>query len=297
MLEDAEKDIELLKGNDFEKSFNRLNRRLYNLMIFLDKKYIRLDTDYIRFEPSILKSTASLLQGRAINVAEVEKIKEKAESTSDLIKNWIRIARKIKKYWNWIVYLDEAAWNKEPVDKDIILKAYSKVIQANFELMGVEDFKSLEKMGIGLDLKEACSQLTYLMTKYENRKTSDKAKTAIQPEAMLSANVIETFMPNLLGLFVSLRSKSGEPLKMLEIEKAETWVGDLFVLLLSFSAAVLIGLNQLYFGKTFGTALDYSTALLIGFGSETILNGLKGTIAQINPPLGNGEESSGDKKK
>jgi hypothetical protein len=301
-LEDAEKDLELLDASGFGKSLEALNNDLFDLMSFLDIEY------YIFKTPSILKSTANLLEGRALQVGEAEKIKDKSESTSDLIKRWMDIARKIKKYYHGIASLDAKPWDKSPEDIDSLLKAYSKVIEANFKLMEVTDSKSLEKMGIDSNLKDACSHLAYLTVRYEKWVSSEKAtipelrwsdEAKVMSYGGTTTKLKEAMAPghDLLGLLMNLTSTSGTPLKMAEIEKAERWVGDLGVLLLGFSATVLVGLNQLYFGKTFGTALDYFTAFLLGASTETLLSGLKGTIAQFDNPLRSKEESSESKKK
>ena len=305
-LEDAEKDLELLDASNmkgFRKSLEALNRDLIDLMGFLVTEY------YIFEAPSILKSTANLLEGRALQVGEAEKIKDKSESTSDLIKRWMDIARKIKKYYNGIASLDAMPWDKSPEDSDCLLKAYSKVIEANFKLMEVRDSESLENIGIDSNLKDACSHLAYLTIRYEKWASSEKAtipELRWSNEAKVMSyggtitqlkNVMIAPGHDLLGLLMNLTSTSGTPLKMAEIEKAERWVGDLGVLLLGFSATVLIGLNQLYFGKTFGTALDYFTAFLLGVSTETLLSGLRGTIAQFDNPLRSKEESSEGKKK
>ena len=135
-LEDAERDIELLDASNmkgFRNSLEALNNDLSALMSFFDTEY------YILEAPSILKSTASLLEGRALQVAEAEKIKEKSENTSNLIKRWMDVARKIKKYNSWIASLDAMPWDKSPEDSDNLLKAYSEVIEAHFKLMEVKD--------------------------------------------------------------------------------------------------------------------------------------------------------------
>jgi hypothetical protein len=61
--------------------------------------------------------------------------------------------------------------------------------------------------------------------------------------------------------------------------------GDLLVAGFAAIAGLITGLNELYFGDTFG-GLDYVAALLWGFGAETALAGLVAALDRLGAPPG-----------
>jgi hypothetical protein len=72
--------------------------------------------------------------------------------------------------------------------------------------------------------------------------------------------------------------------KAVTIERTFRGMIDLVVLGLTVGLAILTVLTQSYFGKTFGTTADYITLILLGAGSEVVLNGLVGTITRLRKP-------------
>jgi hypothetical protein len=287
-LETAEDDPRLFGDkNGLGKSLQDLSNELSGFAKFIGEEF-PVDRD-----PVLIKPAADLLKAFALPVGGAEKIKERADGYIKLIKDWEGLAKEIKRYRLWTINLSDKNDTMTPDDQEVFSRAKAKIDEAINEMLDAKDALTLDDLGSAEDLKWAYDQLAYLGSRYgvweapEKEKDLNKRKSDYE---LLYKSICSFACLDINRLFISqdinkwlkqAKSISIVPEKAAEIERSIRQFGDLIVIGLAIAVVILTGLTQLYFGKPFGTPLDYLSVILLGSGTQIALTGLIATIKAL----------------
>lgn len=275
MLDDAERDAQHFGDPEgFGKSLKDLDTALHGFEEFLNGVF-HVDGDR---QPALVKPAANLLIGGTLTVGATQKIMAKAKMYLDLIKSWQVMATQINRYNLWSIRLLKKKDDMTPGDWEVLHQASAKVLEAKNEILDAKDDTTLADLGAADDLKRAYSQLAYLGSRYDVWKAPEELTDRWFLKGGSSIHRLVKWLQE--AEFVSLPSEEAAV-----IERYSRVIGDAGVLLLAVIVAILIGLTQIYFGKTFGTLQDYLTLIFIGGGSQVVVKGLVDTITQLRSPL------------
>jgi hypothetical protein len=285
-LETAENDAKLFGNLEVNKSlFGESLENLQTALKGLEEFLPEFPRDR---DPAIAKSAASWLKGRPLKVGEAQDIKDKADEYVKLIDHWRQMAAEVTRYLNWIRKLEKQA-DMEPWDDQEMLRwASAKVMEAKNEMLDVKDAAMLASLGTDEDLRLAYGTLAFLGGRYKvwepPQEKKSKAQRDKEAEEMQDDWGERPPAAENTGFEVWFRDSkpfSIAPAEAAKIERAIRWLGDAGVLVVAVSVALVAGLTHLYFDKTFGTLANYLSAILLGAGTQTALEGLKETIKQM----------------
>lgn len=311
-LEAAEKDAKVfgelgLDGkletgeSPFGNSLEKLREDLKEFEDFVREQFPEHDN------PDLVSYARHLLQGCDLDVGEAQKTKDKADEYVKMIKDWRDMAKKHQRYQLWGVRLSKKIPANELRDRAVLRRARAKVVEAKYEMWDAKDAVTLNDLGASKDLKRAYTQLAYLGSTYNEWRPERPEVEDQLPDWTLYSDVSKRvagkkleWEPDqqwgLLGdtfaraepedsVVQELFAVSISPEMAASIAKTVRRLGDVFVLFTGAAVAILLGLNQLYFDKTFGTWQDYLSAILIGVSTPTLLTVLTDSIKQIGKRL------------
>jgi len=294
MLNDTENDARQFGDPEgFGKSLEDLYTKFKDFEKFLNEVFP------VDRQPALIKPAAELLKGRSLGVGETQKIIGDAKEYSDLIESWKAMAAQIKRYNLWGIRLSDKKKVMTPGDWEVLQHASAKLLEAKNEILDARDDATLVALGATDDLKHAYGQLAYLGGRYRVWEAPEELKGSQTQEQdfnlLLSLSMSFKdiglgainlgYTNNLLEWLKQANFVSFTPEEAAVIERRGRWIGDAGVLGFAVIVAILTGLTQLYFGRTFGTLQDYLTVILIGAGTEVALKGLVETITQLRRPL------------
>ena len=228
-------------------------------------------------QPALVKPAANLLIGGQLKVGETQKKMAEAKQYLNLIKSWQVMATQINRYNLWSNQLLNKKEVMTPRDWEVLQRASAKVLEAKNEILDIKDDTTLADLGAADDLKSAYSQLAYLGSRYKVWKAPEELTYRWLQKGGSIHRLVKWLQE---AEFVSLPSEEAAV-----IERYSRLIGDAGVLFLAVIVAILIGLTQIYFDKTFGTLQDYLTLIFIGGGSQVVVKGLVDTITQLRSPL------------
>ncbi len=288
MLDDVESDAQHFGDPEgFGKSLKDLYTALEGFDKFLSEEFP------VDRQPALVKPSANLLRGDSLTVGATQKIVAKAKEYIDLINAWQVMAAQIKRYSLWSIRLSNKKDDMTSGDWEVLQRASAKVLEAKNEILDAKDVNTLADLGAADDLKRAYGQLAYLGGRYGVWEAPEERKDQKKREEGFNLMLVSC---SLGGIILEYTSKLKEWLQQAKfvgitpeeaavIERQSRWIGDAGVIGLAVIVAILTGLTQLYFDKTFGTLQDYLTVILIGAGSQVALKGLVDTITQLRRPL------------
>jgi hypothetical protein len=222
------------------------------------------------------------------------------------------MANEVDSYLKWIdalkVVIPEDDW--DGTDKEKLIKAAAKVIEAKYELLQATNQAELEKFSAAQDLKNAYAELAYLSGKYKTPPWEQLQELAEIPDWLqfeasqiqlnwsaplnqlvqnmrkgrLSQNLMFS-IPFRRGASAPFESFKSSPLESIDLSEALRWLGDLGVVVVSFAAAAVLALQSFYVDKTFGTGFDYLLVILGGTAIQTSVSGIKTLLTNLVAPL------------
>jgi hypothetical protein len=283
---DGKSDGKLDGKSPMGESLESLQTSLEDFAKFLSEEFV------VDRTPALVKPVAVLLKGRPFGVGAAQKIVVQADEYVNLIETWQVMATQIKRYELWGIKISKSVQYMMPFDLELLQRARARVAEARNEMLDAKDAAALVEMGSVKDLKHAYGQLAYLGSRYKVWVKPEEEKSSGEKQEEFKLMAKRTFgiwkPPDWEELFGKWRQKAKHfditSEKAVTIERTFRGMIDLVVLGLTVGLAILTVLTQSYFGKTFGTTADYITLILLGAGSEVVLNGLVGTITRLRKP-------------
>ena len=288
-LETAENDAQQFGDPaGFGKLIEGLQTALEDFAKFLCAEFL------VDRQPAFVRPATDLLKGGPLAVGAAQKITIHANGYVNLIKAWQVMAAQIKRYELWGYKLSDKK-DMTAGDQEVLQRARAKVMEAKNEMLDAMDAATLADLGSAEDLRRAYTQLAYLGSRYgvwegpeeeKNQEQRDEGFRAMKLCWKIELPAIKLDGDKLMykwrqqAKFVSIESE-----KVAKIEQVIRWLGDAGVIGLAVAVAILTGLTQLYFSKTFGTFEDYLSVILLGTGTQVTLKGLTETIKKLRTPL------------
>jgi hypothetical protein len=276
--------------------------------------------DYLAADPlemgdklpeALIEVIAEQLKGTDVPVGALQARLDKWQSLVDLMKQWMGLAEDIQRYGRWITALDDISLLGE--EKSEIGYAQARAREARYELYDVATAAELESVHTQHELSRTYEILARLGAKYDvwipRRAPEEKANLSAKladwsaadeapvPTEMFTLFALEA--PNAMGEALTLkrigdriRNRIADLLNRTTGEEQEEetpstrWIRarlalDVGLLLFALVVAVITSLKANYFGKPFGTGVDYLYLLFLSGGIDVTVTGLLAIISRF----------------
>ncbi len=241
--------------------------------------------------PVLLEAIAEVLKGNPLPVGGAPKVTAQVKEFVGLLQAWQTLAFQVKRYELWAIRLTQALGagqiQMSPADQELLQRARARVAEAREEMLDAHDAPGLAELGSAEDLRRAYASLAYLGGRYQLWEPPQTKKT--KQECLADARLLwvglrwpQIDLAALLAQATGIVLGSPEPL---DIQRTIRVLGDLVLVTLAVIVAIVAGLNQYYFGKTFGTLPDYLVVVFLGSAVGAVIKGVADVATQLRAPL------------
>lgn len=277
-LKTAEDDAGFLHSDDgFCKAMEKLKTKLEKLDKFLKKDY------GIRRTPQVVFAGASLLRGKELEVGEATKRAKEAEKHAELLDTWSELARRTKRFDVWSLELAEraaATHTGEPMteeDLERLRDARAKVIEVRDELVDAKDAEALSKVGTPGDVDALYDELMELGSRYGVPPPEDRNPADLVGEGrgvLLLDDGLGQPTHEVAAWIEGAKDAVVEAATPVAVFQTVRWLIQGVVLFVSLGIAVVVGLEEFYFDKPFGSFEDYLVLVAGGTAATAVSKAL-----------------------
>lgn len=241
--------------------------------------------------PVLLESVADLLKGSPLPVGGAPKVAAEVKEFVGLLQTWRKLAFQVKRYEVWAMRLTQAVnaglIQISPADQELLQRARARVAEAREEMLDARDTPGLADLGSAEDLRRAYGFLAYLGGRYQlwERPQANKTKQESLADARLLCAGLPLPQVHLGALLAQAAGTVLGPLDLPQVDHAVRVLGDLVLVTVAVIVAIVAGLNQYYFGKTFGTVPDYLVVLFLGSAVGAVFKGVADVATQLRAPI------------
>ncbi len=252
--------------------------------------------------PAILKAASTLLRDAPVGVGGATKRMKEAEALQPTLAAWHELAEEFVTHVVWLKLLTAVAPNDArsatPFRRDELYRCGVGLAGYRQRLFAVKGADELAALNASEGLWRTFDEIAFLAQRAGKRRPDLAAarrppgdpQLPLKPDGDLDLERIGTRPLETVGY----PTKQGDPLTFAEvldepagvvIEPAKParlpdpgrrvrQIGDAAVLLLTLIASVVTALSTFYFNKSFGSATDYLTVIVIGAAAQTLLKGV-----------------------
>lgn len=290
-IERAREDASYLYAEDgLAKALDDLRTAVEDLARFVRESRFRADRT-----PAIVIAAAGLLRGKTLEVGEAKTRGKRAKEHTELIATWIDLARQMLRHQLWAAALANRALND--ADKEALAVATGKVNEARRELLEAGDAATLKRLGTPGELEAGYAALATLGGRYGvwvtpgSADSEPRVETTGTPLDLREDDLARCLGPSVwpdeaprqsvTALVAKTETATASPAEPVVLRHSRRWVGDVAVLLLGVAAATVTALDEVYFGKSFGSTEDYVKLVFAGTAGAGIAKGLTGTLVTL----------------
>ncbi|HXM86301.1 MAG TPA: hypothetical protein VN889_01580, partial [Solirubrobacteraceae bacterium] len=229
--------------------------------------------------PQILRQAADLLGARELRVGEATQRAKQAEQLAPLLAAWRNLATRILTNAVWLKALEGKLRPRRSAQAKAEL---SELVYAGIELNAVRtslfestDEAELATIRTSVPLAQALGRIALTASRQDVKEPADNTSPSevagdlerVAYDAPQGSALTETTVEKARAKADVRRARPAA----LPSRRPWVLVGDSLVLLFTFGASIVAGLSTFYFNKTFGSAEDYLTVIVIGTAAQTLL--------------------------
>ncbi|MBZ5646943.1 MAG: hypothetical protein LAN37_06935 [Acidobacteriia bacterium] len=214
-------------------------------------------------EPAIARETDSLLNGRALTIAEFNDLQARVVTATKFIPTWLDLWSRLKKLGPGLPEFVQSHHDYVEAHRDKVAKVQQAAEQTWVEIWGLDSADATK-------VKKAHEDVSSLESAYAQLLVDAGVTT---PALAVQAPVLAGFglySPRTYGAYRSTRSAADY---LAEIKHRDRLLG-----MLAYLTAILTGLSMNYFGQNFGTVHDYVKLFLWAFGAKVAVDALANSL-------------------
>ena len=255
--------------------------------------------------PAIALAASAFLRRGRLAVGEATTRAATAKDYVDLIKRWREMARAVRRYEVWCSVFESVGVptkkNLSPEEWAQLREANGLVQQAKNELLDAGDAQALDRLGTEAHLEGTYSRLGSLGGQHRVwvvPGSGDDAQGGAHLETWIDGEQVplpETARESLKVLAevapeyttgTTAWTENAAPLEVspataVELGQTKRFVGDAMVVILAAASGMVTALTGFYFGKTFGTWVDYVTVIFVGTAGQAFLKPVMDALIQF----------------